>query len=152
MEMAEGLRRVVLQKYKEDLLRDSKPIIILGDRNSHLDSASARILEDRLRLSDFMVKSGVCRLSSKGVPLCRGGVGRGQRFASVLTTDPELRNLEGSHVYRGHGSWLDDILISTTSLRLARTDISREGDYDSGVIYEPSEASDHALVFTRLNW
>ena len=27
-----------------------------------------------------------------------------------------------------------------------------EGEYDSGVIYTPKNASDHALVYVKLNW
>jgi len=151
MEMAEGLRRSLAQRYKDDFAVGKRPIIVVGDRNSHLDSSSAMILEGRLRLSDFSAK-GACRVSSKGVPLCRGGVGRGQIFSSVLTTDPQTKLLEGSHYYKGKGSWLDDILLSTTSLKFARKKVGREGDYDSGLISEPKEASDHAMVYVKLNW
>jgi len=151
MEMAEGLRRILAQRYKDDLMTGKRPIIIIGDRNSHLDSASAMILEGRLRLSDFSEK-GSCRISSKGVPLCRGGTGRGQVFSSVLTTDPQTGKLEGSHFFKGQGSWLDDILLSTTSLKFARINPQREGDYDSGLIADPKEASDHAMAYVKLNW
>ncbi len=151
MEMAEGLRRVLAQRYKDDIMTGKRPVIIIGDRNSHLDSASAMILEGRLRLSDFS-ENGSCRISSKGIALCRGGTGRGQVFSSVLTTDPQTGKLEGSHFYKGQGSWLDDILLTTTSLRYARKSITREGDYDSGLISEPKDASDHAMAYVKLNW
>jgi predicted extracellular nuclease len=151
MEMAEGLRRVLAQRYKDDIMTGKRPVVIVGDRNSHLDSASAMILEGRLRLSDFSEK-GLCRISSKGVPLCRGGAGRGQVFSSVLTTDPQTGKLEGSHYYKGKGSWLDDILLSTTSLKFARKSSKGEGDYDSGLISEPKDVSDHAMAYVKLNW
>lgn len=151
MEMAEGLRRILAQRYKDDLLTGQRPVVIVGDRNSHFDSASAMILEGRLRLSDFSEK-GSCRISSKGVPLCRGGTGRGQVFSSVLTLDPQTGKLEGSHFFKGQGSWLDDILLSTTSLKFARKSTQREGDYDSGLVSEPKGASDHSMAYVKLNW
>jgi hypothetical protein len=47
---------------------------------------------------------------------------------------------------------LDDILMPAESLPFAWDEAATEGVFDSGVVYEESDASDHAMVYVRLNW
>jgi hypothetical protein len=151
MEMSEALRRIVEVRHADSLKNGETVLLLLGDRNSHRDSASARILEGTLRLSDFK-NDGACRLSSRGTPLCRPGTGRPQELFSVLTTNPLTRGLKGTIRYDGVYSWIDDILLPAESLPFAWETPDVEGQYSSGVVYEPENASDHALIWVSLNW
>lgn len=151
MQMSEVVRRVIINKHKK-YLSDGEPVLmVLGDRNSHFDSASALILEGRLSLNDFKRESA-CRLSQSGVPLCEAGSGKAQLLFSVLTRDPQVKQVEGTHRFKKSLSWLDDILLPSSSLRYAVENPAREGDFSSGVVFEPKGASDHALVWVKLNW
>lgn len=151
MEMAEALRRIVEIRHKDSFASGRSLLFLMGDRNSNFDVATARILEGSLTLSSFSEK-GPCRLSKRAVPLCKLGAESPRRLFSVLTTDEGLRSRPGTFEYRGEYSWLDDIAAPAETLPCAwRTPFS-EGDYDSGVVYEPKGASDHALVYVRLNW
>lgn len=151
IEMAEALRRVVESRHKRAFASGDTLLILLGDRNSHFDAASAKVLDGVLSLKHFK-KDGACRLSKRGVPLCQAGATLPQRLFSILTGDPQTKLLHGTFVYQGVFSWIDDILMPAENLRFAWVNENNEGDYDSGVIYEPRQASDHALVYVRLNW
>lgn len=151
MEMAEGLRKIVADRYQQSFADGSIPLVVMGDRNSNFDTASARILDGTLSLLDFKGQAK-CRLSKRGAPLCQAGVQKAGELFSVLTTDPQSKQLPGTFVYKKVYSWLDDILMSQSSLAFARAASQVEGDYDSGVISDYKEASDHALVWARLNW
>ncbi len=152
MEMAEALRRIVELRHKDAFASGRSILLLLGDRNSNFDVATARILEGSLTLGSFS-ENGSCRLSKRAVPLCKSGAELPRRLFSVLTTDDDgLTSRPGTFEYRGEYSWLDEIAVPAETLPYAwRTPFS-EGDYDSGVIYEPKGASDHALVYVRLNW
>ena len=151
MEMAEALRRIVSARHKQSLGSGETVLVLLGDRNSHFDTASARIMEGALFLSDFQ-GTAACRLSKRGLPLCLGGTARRQRYFSVLTGDPQAKRLPGTIRYGDVFSWFDDIVLPAESLPFAWQHYAKAGDYSSGVIYEPKTASDHALVWLRLNW
>jgi endonuclease/exonuclease/phosphatase family metal-dependent hydrolase len=151
MEMAEALRRLYTQRHRRAFETGETLLVLLGDRNSHFDSASARILDGGLRLKDFQVE-GQCRLSKRGVPLCKPGARKTPKLFSVLTLDPEVRNQPGTFRVGRTYYWLDDILLAEPSLSFARAGEGAEADYDSGVVYAPEDASDHALVYVRLNW
>lgn len=151
MEMSEALRKIIEIRHKESLQSGKGILLALGDRNSHSDTASARILEGTLTLSDFK-GSGPCRLNSRGVPLCRPGTASAQELFSVFTTNPLTKSLQGTIRYKGVYSWIDDILMPAESLAFAWKEPGKEGVYNSGVTYEPEDASDHALVWVALNW
>ncbi len=151
MEMAEALRRIVEIRHKDAFASGRSLLFLMGDRNSNFDVATARILEGSLVLSSFS-EQGSCRLSKRAVPLCKVGAELPRRLFSVLTTDEGLKSRPGTFEYRGEYSWLDEITAPAETLPYAwRTSFS-DGDYDSGVVYEPKGASDHALVYVRLNW
>jgi hypothetical protein len=151
MEMAEALRRIVEIRHKDAFASGRSLLLVLGDRNSNFDVATARILEGSLTLASFS-ENGACRLSKRAVPICTSGAGLPRRLFSVLTTDEGLRSRPGTFEYRGEYSWLDEIAAPAETLPFAWQTPFSEGDYDSGVVYEPKTASDHALVYVRLNW
>jgi len=151
MEMAEGLRRVVINRHEQGFNSGETILVVLGDRNSHFDAASAKILEGILTLNHFRGE-GVCRLSKRGVPLCQAGRALPQRLFSVLLTDPEAKLLSGTFSFENTYSWLDDILMPAESLRFTWQDYDVEGNYASEVIYEPELASDHGMTRVSLNW
>jgi hypothetical protein len=151
MEMSEALRRIVERRHRASFASGDQILVLLGDRNSHFDVASAKILEGTLALSSFQ-EDAPCRLSKRGVPLCKVGESLPQRLFSVLTTNPPLRSLPGTFTYKSEYSWIDDLLLPGESLPYAWQFAGREGVYNSGVVYKPKDATDHALVYVRLNW
>jgi hypothetical protein len=151
MEMSEGLRRVLEMRHKDAFASGESILVVLGDRNSHFDTASARILEGSLSLSSFGEK-GPCRLSKRGVPLCLAESESPRRLFSVLTANASAANYPGTYAYKGEYSWLDDIAMPAESLRYAWQTAFSEGVYASGVLSTPEAASDHALVYATLNW
>ena len=113
--------------------------------------ASAKILEGVLALKNFQGK-GDCRLSKRGVPLCTRNTITPQRLFSPLLLDPVTKQLSGTFTKGNTYSWIDDILLPQESLRYAGRSFDSTVRYEGGVIYEPKDASDHAMVFTKLNW
>lgn len=151
MEMAEAFRRILEVRHRQSFASSQSILVVLGDRNSNFDVASARILEGSLRLSDFQMGGG-CRLSKRGFPACQVGVEKPRRLFSVLTGNRDVFALPGTFSYKGEYSWLDDILMPAESLPFAWQNPTEDGRYASGVVYEPKGASDHAMVWMKLNW
>jgi endonuclease/exonuclease/phosphatase family metal-dependent hydrolase len=151
MEMAEALRRIIDARHKQSFASSDSLLLIMGDRNGNYDVASARILEGSLTLQSFR-KDGGCRLSKRGLPICKADISLPQRLFSVFTKNERVHSFPGTFSYEGEYSWLDDILMPAESLPFAWKTAFSEGEYDSGVIYTPKNASDHALVYVKLNW
>ncbi len=151
MEMAEAIRRIIETRHSKSFGSGDSILVLAGDRNSNFDAASAKILDGTIALRSFQGKAP-CRLSKRGVPLCQKGASYPQRLFSVLTTDPATGKLQGTFKYGKTFSWLDEILLPTESLPFALENPNVEGDYASGVVYDPKEASDHAMVWVDLNW
>lgn len=151
MEMSEGLRRVLEMRHKEAFASGESILVVLGDRNSNFDVASARILEGSLALSSFGEK-GPCRLSKRGVPLCVAESELPRRLFSVLTSNAGAVSYPGTFAYKGEYSWLDEIVMPAESLRYAWQTAYSEGVYASGLVSSPEGASDHSLVYVGLNW
>lgn len=151
MQMAEAMRRIMANRHRSAFESGETILVLLGDRNANFDAATAKILEGTLSLGMFQ-GDGVCRLSKRGVPLCQAGNAKPQTLFSVLTGDPQTKQVPGTHRYKKEYSWLDEILIAPPGLPAAWERFDSTGDYASGVVYDPREASDHALVWTRLNW
>lgn len=151
MEMAESLRRLIDLRHSDSFSDSSKILVVLGDRNTDFQMAAARILEGSLALADFR-SDGPCRLSKLGVPICKTEQRRPQKLFSPLLLDPETKGVAGTYYYQESASWIDDILLPQASLRHAQTSVFNQDNYDSGTVSKPKIASDHSLVFTRLNW
>ena len=151
LQMAESLRRVVEERHAAALKEGGSLLVLLGDRNSNFDAASAKVLEGTLRLVDFQGEAP-CRVSARGLPLCHPGKARPALLGSLLTTDRESRKGPGTFLYRKVYSWLDDILVPQATARAAWASYDREGDYNSGVVRKPPEASDHFMIYSVFNW
>ncbi|MCI5065053.1 hypothetical protein MRY87_04965 [bacterium] len=151
MEMAEALRRIVTRRHQEILKGNGTILALLGDRNSHFDTGSAKLLTGELVLPRFQ-GAAPCRLNQRGLPLCKPGSAIPPAFLSVLTGDPQTFRTAGSYVYENTFSWLDDILLPIRNLPLAYAHPAVEGDYESGTFDDFELASDHKLVYVRLNW
>jgi hypothetical protein len=150
MEMAEALRRIVENRHNDTFRTGESILVLLGDRNSNFDTASARLLQGTLTLKHF--QEGICRLSSRGVPLCQGGNTRPQVLFSAFESDKNFFGMRGTYTYKKVYSWLDDILLPAESLRYGWSGYATEGDFAAGVVSAYGEASDHSLVYLRLNW
>lgn len=151
MEMAEALRRIIDARHKQSFATSDSLLLVLGDRNGNYDVASARILEGSLVLQNFR-KDGGCRLSKRGIPICKTGSSLPQRLFSVFARNERVHSFPGTFSYEGEYSWLDDIMMPAESLPFAWKSPFRESEFDSGVVYAPKGASDHALVYVKLNW
>jgi hypothetical protein len=151
MSMAEAVRRIALSRHRRTVSLGESLLVIMGDRNSNRLSASARILEGGLRLADFLEKEN-CRLSQSGFPLCKAGANGPQDFFSVLLSDPGTSSQSGTYKYNGKHYWIDDILMPQSNLAYAFEKYDLPGDYDAGVIFSHPNASDHGMVWTKLNW
>jgi hypothetical protein len=151
MEMSEALRRIVERRLKGPFASGESLLMLVGDRNSNFDVASARILEGTLTLKSFQAEAP-CRLTKRGAPICKAGEALPQRLFSALTGNPKTRSLPGTYKYKDEYSWLDDILMPAESLPFAWDEAATEGLFDSGVVYEEPDASDHAMVYVKLNW
>jgi hypothetical protein len=151
MEMGEALRRIVEMRHKDAFASGESLLLLLGDRNSNFDVASARVLEGSLLLSSFAEK-GACRMSKRGLPLCVAQSALPRKLFSVLTNTDTLQVFPGTFNYNGEYSWLDDILMPAESLRFAWRTAFSEGEYDAGLVQTPIDASDHAMVYVKLNW
>ncbi len=151
MEMSEALRQIVESRHKDAFASGESILLLLGDRNSNFDVASARILEGSLSLSSFAEK-GPCRMSKRGLPLCRAETDFTRKLFSVISSNKMLQSYPGTFVYKGEYSWLDDILMPAESLRYAWRTAYSEGDFSSGIVNAPKDASDHSMVYVKLNW
>jgi hypothetical protein len=151
MEMSEALRQVAELRHKNSFASGESLLLLLGDRNSNFDVASARILEGSLALSSFY-ENGPCRMSKRGLPLCAADKELPRKLFSVITSNQSLQALPGTFNYKGDYSWLDDILLPAESLRFAWRTAFSEGDYESGVVSTPPDVSDHSMVYVKLNW
>lgn len=152
IEMAEAIRRIVERRHTSSFTSGETLLVLLGDRNANFDVATAKVLEGSITLGHFQGESPACRLSKRGVPVCRPGSTRPQRLFSALTADPQTKLLPGTFMFKGVYSWLDDILMPAETLRFATARADSSGDWTSGVVYDPGDASDHALVWTTFNW
>jgi hypothetical protein len=151
MEMSEALRRIVERRLKQAFASGESLLVLMGDRNSNFDVGSARILDGTITLKSFQ-DTPQCRLTKRGAPICRAGESYPQRLFSVLTGNPRVKSLPGTFEYKGEYSWLDEITMPAESLPFAWHTATSEGVYDSGAVYKPKGASDHAMVYVRLNW
>ena len=141
MEMAEGFRSI-LQRERQRLPKDAI-VVMVGDRNSDVGSASARILEGDLKLEDFRAGGG-CRLDQGLEAECRGSVRRRPELLGLFAYRREQdRSAAGSIVFRGREELIDEIAILPEQLPLVtgpggRLAIGFEGQFYKG--------SDHKLL------
>lgn len=146
MEMAEGLKTQILEKYLQQAEKDKIILLMMGDRNSDYNSAAASILRGERSLNRFS-KYGDCQVSKEGRPLCQDRRIDSPKYVSVLLNNSALRRVGGTFRYKRNFVWLDDIMMPAPSLKYAGDKITQ---YNSGVIDHYANASDHALVWVKL--
>ena len=146
MQEAEAVREIVDKQLSKDQ-RDAV-VVVLGDRNSGIDSASSAIIEGEYFLKDFMSEN--CLVEQNGHPRC---VAAGAPLR-ILRGLFEFREQQfpgkyrgGSYRYRGHEEYLDEIFLRTSELdrvsdKHGKVRIGTEGDYFKG--------SDHKLVWADI--
>lgn len=150
MEMAEALR-IAAEREEEKGEGDRQVVIVLGDRNSDGDSASADILAGRLFLADFSTPSK-CMLDSQLRSSCSNVSRRSPFLVSLFGEEgfsPSMLQKRGSYMYKGKPYWLDDILVAKDDFRyFQRPDgsmaIGLEGQFNVG--------SDHKLLWAEMGW
>ena len=147
MEMAEALKSKILAKYLPQVEKDKLILLMMGDRNSNHNSAAASILRGELSLNRFS-KHGDCQISKEGLPLCRDRRIDSPKYISVLQNNSALSGVNGTFRYKRNFTWLDDIMMPAPSLKYAGDKLTQ---YNSGIIDHYSDASDHALVWIKLN-
>lgn len=144
MEMAEALRNLA-----SDRIRREAPgavVVVLGDRNSEPDDASARILSGARVLGDFRDN---CRVDEKLAPRCERPQERVLEFRGLLEAlSQEQGNIVGTYRYRGREEIIDEILVSHTAWSV----FSKDGRLMTGVEGSFRQGSDHKLVWSELNW
>lgn len=148
MEMAEKAREIAVRKGE---LRGEEDLeIILGDRNSTAQSASAEILSGTLQLSDFFNK--YCRLFDREQVKCKQGARRAPQFVGLFAKKGEEETAfrySGSFSYRQQLAFIDEILVETKHLWIFRNERKVLAAGLEGVF---RKGSDHKLLWTELNW
>ena len=149
MEMAEGLRELALSRSRE--LGEGTVLVVLGDRNSDAQSASADILTGRRKLEDFGRTNG-CRLGDGYVSVCEAALPREPVLDGVF----QYRNEHmsggypwGSYRYRGIWSLIDEILIKPQDRWMVLSD---DKTLTIGLEGELYKGSDHRLLWADFNW
>ena len=146
MEMAEALREIV--KKEQQRLGEKVIFVVLGDRNSTPETASAKILSGELRLKDFLKKR--CRLDKKNELECKN-TPKHQRVLLPLFETRKKRNPRdykgGSYRYKRKMTLIDEILIEPEDISLLTRPsgslaIGFEGDFYRG--------SDHRLLWAQF--
>ncbi|MCS6961759.1 MAG: hypothetical protein NZT61_04570 [Deltaproteobacteria bacterium] len=149
MEQAEAIRKQALDRLISR--KEKMPVLILGDRNSDYRSPTAKILAGELHLADF-AGNAPCRISKSLVPVCLKEIPRNPIFASPITLDKANLSVGGTFRYRKKLQFLDDILIDVNHLGLVQKSHFSLKEFDAGIIFEPLEASDHALLWAKLKF
>lgn len=149
MQMAEGLRSSI-QMHLREMPAGTIPLL-LGDRNSEHDSATAAVLEGALTLESF--RQGSCRVGKSARANCDDSVRPVERvqrpFVGLFSLRRnEQQSNEGTHRYRGKATLIDEILVRPGDLGLLRR---TNGSLAIGLEGEFFKGSDHKLLWAELN-
>lgn len=139
MEMAEGLREIAM---REKIGFSNEPIVvILGDRNSSINSASANILYGKYRLDDFRE---LCALNEDSSAKCKKNFdGHKKVLTSIFyPRGGELEEGKSSYKYRKKFFLYDDIVVSSEDLGFFK------GGFEGGY----REELDHKMVWAEIDW
>lgn len=150
MEAAAGLRKIVSARQARNLQNNINPVLLLGDRNSERESASAKILNGSLELRDLF-SGRLCKISKEGIPHCVKPAYRDAQFFSVLDYNPFLPDSPGTFKRGSADLWIDDILLAVSFLRTGSETV-RGRRVVSGVYQVSPVASDHNLIYAFLDW
>ena len=145
MAMANSLRKLALSRIGKRSL-----VVILGDRNSEPESASAGILEGELNLADFRV-GAACQLTEQLEASCSGLSEREPVFSPLLASQYEkVQRLQytASYRYRGRLEIIDEILVPVEQVQAFR---DSKGDLRVGTEGTFGRGSDHKLIWAELD-
>lgn len=147
MEMAAGLRELAFAKARS--LTEDSLILLMGDRNNHIGSASVEVMTGELQLEDFDRGAG-CIVDKDLAPQCSGVATRAQQLVPLFEYrrehDPRWK-AGGSHKYRGKEQLLDEIFVRPADINWVQRpggqlSIGFEGQFFKG--------SDHKLIWVEL--
>ncbi len=153
METAEALRTIALREQKR--LGDETAVLVLGDRNSPPQSASARILAGELTLEDFS-RERKCRLSEELEPDCPPQVAfRQPDFTGLFVKGHPLRrhpvrsgaSRVGTYRYKNQQEIIDEILVRNVDLPLFMRDNRQPAVGLTGTF---NKGSDHKLLWAEV--
>lgn len=122
--------------------------VLLGDRNSETDSASALVLSGELDMEDFR-GSKSCEILPNGAPDCERYHFSKPTFVPVLASkNKDESNQLATHRYRSNLSILDEIYISSEDSDRVKAD---NGRIRAGTEGEFGEGSDHLLSWIEVS-
>jgi hypothetical protein len=122
--------------------------VLLGDRNSESNSASAMILSGELDLDDFR-GSKSCEILDNGVPDCAEFHYSKPSFLPALSSKNQNEGIDlATHRYRNKLSILDEIYISSEDSDRVK---SENGTIRAGVEGVFGEGSDHLLSWIEIS-
>jgi|GEM_PF-4269835 len=126
-----------LYEYSENLINKASQdiLILLGDRNSNIGSASYHVLKGSLSFYDF--KLNLCQLSKSLNPVCDINY-RYSLFSSASDNLSYKFNDLGSHMYLGKYSWIDELMIFPQNLLK-----------DEGIVDIKNQYLDHNLIWLK---
>lgn len=146
MEMAEQLRMVVEEERKHDRGK-STVFLVVGDRNSNADSASALVMEGQRHISDFQSLTG-CRVLEDFTPSCPRPLHRTPILRSLFSK-LRVRSDVGTYLYKDSWNWLDDILVLRTN-RYTASGQRYSLNYKAWVKRLPTSLTDHSLLISEV--
>ena len=136
IQMAAGLYEITtdFSRYQPERI-----IVLLGDRNSDADSASAKVLSGELSISHFQER--ICHLTKSLKPSCPQELKRYDYFTSIFK---DLNPTLTSTKFR----LIDDILVPTSFAKHFQNSLNQKFFAKQLVINK--DASDHPLLITKL--
>jgi hypothetical protein len=146
MEMAEQVRNFTEQQRAK--LGSDVFVMILGDKNAEEQSASTRLLSGELQLVDF--QTARCRVLADLEPKCSTDPQRPAQFVALfaarLRLDSRLAK-QGSFLYRGHASLIDDMFVPVSQLQSSGTEAANS---KLGFVGQFYRGSDHKLLWAEI--
>lgn len=132
-------RMQMAQALKDIASSSDSTTIILGDRNSKANSASANILFGKYDLNYF--KENLCKLSDSREARCRDSVDNSSIFYSTFYNDPDIKDK----------TLIDDIIIDRSNSFKGKFNAVSKFDFNTGMFNSKREVSDHPLLWLKLN-
>lgn len=132
-------------------ITDSIPVIVLGDKNTIIESATEKILTGEINPSTDILSN--CDIAKSTKVYCK--FLDLPEFFPITSFMSWEQKLQGSFEFNKHNEWIDEILLSGNAFKSAVLSVEdKYGKFnpivDAGVVAEPKDASDHKLVWVRL--
>lgn len=144
MEAAEGIRNMAAAAREE--FGGNALVMVLGDRNSPPQSASAEVLHGRRLLRDF-ARGGPCRLSQGLGSLCGEQSPRKPQLVGLFARRYANAPGETSYRFRGKPEQIDEISVFEQDSGYLRRDDGRPA---VGYRGQFGKGSDHRLLWAEI--